>query len=132
MKKYFDLKGRDGEFKICSAIALTKTNGHIFVEAFEKVQVLKAVEGFNSITVPRITLIKPDEITSLLQPDPNEEMDLKRGMAVSIKSSGVYHKDIGVIDDVNIDDKSLIIRLVPRLGQYKKASHNLRPPQKLF
>lgn len=53
-------------------------------------------------------------------------------MAVSIKSSGVYHKDIGVIDDVNIDDKSLIIRLVPRLGQYNKASHNLRPPQKLF
>ena len=95
---------------------MTKTNGHIFVEAFEKAQVLKGVEGFNSITVPRITLIKPDEITNLLQPDPNEEMDLKRGMAVRIKSSGVYNNDIGVIDDVNIDDKSLIIRLVPRLG----------------
>lgn len=37
-------------------------------------------------------------------------------MAVKIKSSGVYHGDIGIIDEVKIDDKSLIIILVPRLG----------------
>lgn len=53
-------------------------------------------------------------------------------MAVRIKSSGVYQDDIGVIDDINIDDKSLTVRLVPRLGQYKKGSHKMRPTQKLF
>lgn len=116
MKKYFDLKGKDGEFRICSATALTKSNGHVFVEAQERTQVLKAVEGFNSIPVPRIKLIQPDEIQALLQPDPNEEVELKRGMAVRVRSSGLYHGDVGVVDYVNIDDKTVIVRLVPRLG----------------
>lgn len=37
-------------------------------------------------------------------------------MAVKIKSSGIYHGDIGVIDEVKIDDKSLIVILVPRIS----------------
>lgn len=57
MKKYFDLKKTDNRFNICSAIALTKTQGRIFIEAFQKDQVMKAIEGFNSIPVPRISLI---------------------------------------------------------------------------
>lgn len=74
MLKYFDLLGTDKKFKICSSIALNKTQGHIFIEAFQKDEVLKAVTGFNSIPVPKIQLIQTSEIQSILTPDPTEEI----------------------------------------------------------
>lgn len=69
-----------------------------------------------------------------MSPDPNQEVDLKPGMFVEIKKSGIYQGDVGVVDKVILDSKKVNVKLIPRLGAFKKDDKNnkIRPPQKLF
>ena len=68
----------------------------------------------------------------MLSPDPKQDFDLKKGQFVRIKSSGLYHGDVGVIHDINVDQKKVSVRLVPRIGAENKEPGHVRPAQKLF
>lgn len=51
-----------------------------------------------------------------MTPDPKQDIEIKKGQFVKVKSSGLYSGDLGVIHEVNLDTKKVYVRLIPRLG----------------
>ncbi len=134
MKKFHDLKNTSKSFNIMSVLAINKMNGHILIEAKRTEEVRKAIQGFLSIKNDYIKLIPLNQVGNILTSDPKKKIEVQIGQFVRIKK-GLYEKDLALVDQIDIDQNAVYVRIVPRIEVMKKkeiGKKKIRPVAKLF
>ena len=87
--------------------------GYIFVEAFEKAEIDRTLEGVNDVYPrSRVNLVPIKEMPDLLRV--TKTKDLQVGDYVRIKK-GIYTGDLAIVEDVVANGLDVTVRVVPRL-----------------
>ena len=130
LNKHFALKGTNQEIQIISATAVPKIVGFIFVEAMRMHYVRHAVEGILSLRSDIIKLLPLKEVPKVLKADPRKDIIINPNTFVRIKR-GLYAGDLGLVQIVDDDTNTAIVRVMPRIDS-SKDDQKVRPPAKLF
>ena len=131
MNKYFALKGTPDEIFIVSVTAADKMSGFIFVEATRMYFVKIACMDIEKINQESVKLLKSKEVPSILKPNPKNDFSVSKHTFVRIKR-GLYQKDLALVDTIDDDGASVIVKVVPRLDGATQEGRKIRPPAKLF
>lgn len=130
LNKYFALKSTDQEIQIISAISVPKIVGYIFVEAMRAHYVKHAVDGILSLRSDIIKLLPLKEVPKVLKADPRKDINVEPNTFIRIKR-GLYGGDLGLIQIVDDDTNTAIVRVIPRI-ENSKDEQKIKPPAKLF
>ncbi|VEU20926.1 DEKNAAC101887 [Brettanomyces naardenensis] len=135
--RMFNMKGVEGVF---SAFQRDDYVGYVYVEARRMDSVDRILAGIPGIyTSAGKVLVPIEEYPDLLRPGHSEDLQLKPGSYVRIKS-GRYKGDLGIVDNLAESDLEVRVKLVPRLdygrgisvGRGRQSSTASRPPQRPF
>jgi len=153
MKKYFDCLGTPEEFQIFSVNAIDKTEGYIYVEAYNNKHVYLAIQNIGIVNSRKVSIVNFADRTQIFENDPTKNIEVKPGQWVRIKK-GLYAGDLGQVEDVDEAKARALVKLVPRIpptgegvdeeeekgelvkGKFgyfrRKKTPKIKPPQRLF
>ena len=116
-------------FSIFSAFASNVVNDCIYIEAYNKLDVLMAIKGMHNINEHKIIVVPISEMVDVFVMDFHSKYKAVVGEFVRIRS-GKYKDDLAQI--VSIEDHlgKATVRLVPRLET--TSNKKIRPPAKAF
>ena len=121
LNKCADFARRGKPLEILSATCTDNIENFIYVEAFKKNHVFEAVNGLN-FCLGKIEILSLSEMTKIYEPPSvNRQSVPEPRNWVRIKS-GVYEKDLGVVEKI-INDEKVWVKLIPRIDpQHSKSS----------
>lgn len=141
--RMLNMKGSEGVYSVFQRDSFI---GYVYIEARRMDSVNKILQGLPNIynNVQKV-LVPIEEYPDLLRPGRSDEVRLKPGAYVRIRS-GRYKGDLGIVDNLAENDLEVRVKLVPRLdygrnaqtdpvtGKKKQPTYNAthRPPQRLF
>ena len=117
MQKYIYLQNsKEHEpLQIKSIVVKEGLKGYIYMEAYKQAHVKQAIEGISSL---KLGAFKQQMIPLTEMPDVlkvvRDVATIKRGSWVRLKR-GIYKDDIGQVEEVEPNENSVIIKLIPRI-----------------
>ena len=128
--KGFAAMGEEEEYGIFSAFQRDSLPGYVFVEAYGRDFVARALQGISNVYLQAgksneeqkntIQLIENRDMVPLLTMK-KKEVTPKRGMWVRIKR-GKYTGDLAQVTEINNDGQGVIVLLVPRIDYHPERS----------
>ncbi len=76
MKKYFDCLGTTEEFQIFSVNAIDKTEGYIYIEAFNNKHVYLAIQGIGIVNSRKVAIVNFADRTQIFENDPTKNIEV--------------------------------------------------------
>lgn len=122
LNKSVDFARRGKPLEILSATCADNVDNYIFIEAFRKNSVLEAVAGLN-FCLGRIEIISLNEMTKIYESQPNGSKSLPESRNWVRIKSGIYDKDLGVVEKIINDDK-IWVKLIPRIDPQISKSNS--------
>lgn len=127
MRKFYDAETREKPLKITSALCRDHLKGFIYIEAYNKNDVIAAIDKMFHFYSTKISLVPIVEMTDVLRVESKSsskfmggQLDMNRlrpGLWVRVKR-GKYEGDLAQIVDVLEASESAVIKLLPRLDIY--------------
>jgi transcription elongation factor SPT5 len=129
MNKYIALKGTRDQLEIFSVFASDHTKESIYVEAYKKVYVTKAIKGMHLLFENRIDVIPIPEMADVFNMDTVQKLPFKPGSFVRVKT-GDYKGDLAQVVTIEDQRTKAVVKLVPRLN--KTGNKKIRAQQRMF
>jgi DNA helicase HerA-like ATPase len=113
LNKSIDYANRGKHLEILSATCADNVENYIFIEAFRKPAVFEAIAGLN-FCLSKIDVIPLNEMTKIYETQINSGKPLPEPRNWVRIKSGVYDKDLGIVEKIIGDDK-MWVKLIPRI-----------------
>lgn len=114
MFKYATHRNQNQPLDIVSVFAIKKFPGTLFVEAHYDWQVMKAIEDIYNVMKGKIEMVEPEQCKTLFSPVEQEEITIRPGDWVRIKSHQIYEGDLGRALAIDPVKRTLYVKLIPR------------------
>lgn len=129
MNKFVHFRQKGKPFPLLSAFAPDGIRGHVYVEAASPGQIREALQGFRSLIFSSIKIVPLNEMNSVYAMGEQTGKLLTRNELVRLKG-GVYAGDLAQVTDVDEQEGSAWIRLIPRINLVELLDHRAGPPDK--
>lgn len=123
-------KSQKENLPIFSAFASNVINDCLYIEAFNKHDVLLSIKNMTSININKIIVVPIKEMADVFLMDLGPKVRLAIGEFVRVKF-GVYKNDLAQVVGIEEHIGKVTVRLVPRID-LSVGNKKVRPPSKLF
>ncbi|KAF7639746.1 Transcription elongation factor SPT5 [Meloidogyne graminicola] len=113
MRKYITFQTTEEPLQIKSIVVKEGLKGMIYIEAFKKAHVAKAIEGISALNQFQITMVPIKEMSDTLRVV-KDTPTLKPGSYVRI-TRGIYKEDLAQVDLVDVAQNRAHLKVVPRI-----------------
>ncbi|KAL7072356.1 hypothetical protein ACQ4LE_008989 [Meloidogyne hapla] len=113
MRKYIAFQNTEEPLQIKSVVVKEGLKGMVYIEAFKKAHVAKAIEGISALNQFQITMVPIKEMADTLRVV-KDTPTLKPGSYVRL-TRGIYKDDLAQVDLVDVAQNRVHLKLVPRI-----------------
>nr|CAD2168645.1 unnamed protein product [Meloidogyne enterolobii] len=113
MRKFLAFQNTEEPLQIKSVVVKEGLKGMIYIEAFKKAHVAKAIEGISALNQFQITMVPIKEMADTLRVV-KDTPTLKPGSYVRL-TRGIYKDDLAQVDLVDVAQNRVHLKLVPRI-----------------